>query len=67
MMDQICELIDTIPDEELKALDCGDELLQQRDIRYLDFSLGIYLIAFLLLQVRNLQGKISRHSGQEIE
>ncbi|XP_017498842.3 recQ-like DNA helicase BLM isoform X1 [Manis javanica] len=33
VMDQICELIDTIPDEELKALDCGDELLQQRDIR----------------------------------
>ncbi|XP_073083318.1 recQ-like DNA helicase BLM isoform X5 [Manis javanica] len=32
VMDQICELIDTIPDEELKALDCGDELLQQRDI-----------------------------------
>ncbi|XP_004432030.1 PREDICTED: Bloom syndrome protein [Ceratotherium simum simum] len=33
VMDHICELVDTIPDDELKALDCGDELLQQRDIR----------------------------------
>ncbi|XP_034523746.1 Bloom syndrome protein isoform X4 [Ailuropoda melanoleuca] len=33
VMDQICKLVDTIPDDELKALDCGDELRQQRDIR----------------------------------
>ncbi|XP_025748801.1 recQ-like DNA helicase BLM isoform X2 [Callorhinus ursinus] len=33
VMDQICKLVDTIPDDELKALDCGNELRQQRDIR----------------------------------
>ncbi|XP_008686016.1 Bloom syndrome protein [Ursus maritimus] len=33
VMDQICKLVDTISDDELKALDCGDELRQQRDIR----------------------------------
>ncbi|XP_034880072.1 Bloom syndrome protein isoform X1 [Mirounga leonina] len=33
VMDQICKLVDTIPDDELKALDCGNELHQQRDIR----------------------------------
>ncbi|XP_022366922.1 Bloom syndrome protein isoform X2 [Enhydra lutris kenyoni] len=33
VMDQICKLVDTIPDHELKALDCGNELHQQRDIR----------------------------------
>ncbi|XP_037689030.1 Bloom syndrome protein isoform X2 [Choloepus didactylus] len=33
VMEDICKLVDTIPDEELKALDCGNELLQQRDIR----------------------------------
>lgn len=67
-MDHICKLVDTIPDAELKALNCGNELLQQRNIRYFDFSTsGIYLIAFLPLQVRNVEGKISRHSGQEIE
>ena len=38
MMDRICKLVDAVPDDELKALDCGNELLQQRDIRYLDFS-----------------------------
>ena len=38
MMDRICKLVDAVPDDELRALDCGDELLQQRDIRYLDFS-----------------------------
>lgn len=49
MMDQICKLVDTISDDELKALDCGDELRQQRDIRYLTFSSsGIYLITFRL-------------------
>ncbi|KAB1257076.1 Bloom syndrome protein [Camelus dromedarius] len=31
VMDHICKLVDTIPDDELKALDCGNELLQQRD------------------------------------
>lgn len=47
VMDQICKLVDTIPDHELKALDCGNELHQQRDIRYLTFSSsGIYLITF---------------------
>lgn len=52
-MDQICKLVDTIPDDELKALDCGDELRQQRDIRYLTFSSsGIYLITFRPTQVR---------------
>ncbi|XP_006198489.2 recQ-like DNA helicase BLM isoform X1 [Vicugna pacos] len=33
VMDHICKLVDTIPDDELKALDCGNELLQQRDVR----------------------------------
>ncbi|KAI5764894.1 BLM protein [Gulo gulo luscus] len=33
VMDQICKLVDTIPDHELKALDCGNELHQQRNIR----------------------------------
>lgn len=48
MMDHICKLLDTIPDDKLKALDCGNELLQQRDMRYLDFSpSGKYPITFL--------------------
>lgn len=33
VMDHICKLLDTIPDDKLKALDCGNELLQQRDMR----------------------------------
>ncbi|XP_053769258.1 recQ-like DNA helicase BLM isoform X2 [Desmodus rotundus] len=33
VMAHICNLVDTIPDGELKALDCGNDLLQQRDIR----------------------------------
>uniref|UniRef100_A0A8C6G049 RecQ-like DNA helicase BLM n=1 Tax=Moschus moschiferus TaxID=68415 RepID=A0A8C6G049_MOSMO len=33
VMDRICKLVDAVPDDELKALDCGNELLQQRDIR----------------------------------
>ncbi|XP_030734429.1 recQ-like DNA helicase BLM isoform X1 [Globicephala melas] len=33
VMDHICELVDTIPDDKLKTLDCGNKLLQQRDIR----------------------------------
>ncbi|XP_059534370.1 recQ-like DNA helicase BLM isoform X1 [Myotis daubentonii] len=33
VMDHICNLVDAIPDDELKALDCGDDLLQQRNIR----------------------------------
>ncbi|XP_068847489.1 recQ-like DNA helicase BLM isoform X2 [Capricornis sumatraensis] len=33
VMDRICKLVDAVPDDELRALDCGDELLQQRDIR----------------------------------
>uniref|UniRef100_A0A8C3WW69 RecQ-like DNA helicase BLM n=1 Tax=Catagonus wagneri TaxID=51154 RepID=A0A8C3WW69_9CETA len=33
VMDQICQLLDTVSDDKLKALDCGNELLQQRDIR----------------------------------
>ncbi|XP_069321797.1 recQ-like DNA helicase BLM isoform X2 [Eulemur rufifrons] len=33
VMDHICKLIDTIPAEKLKALDCGNELLEQRNIR----------------------------------
>lgn len=33
VMEHICNLVDTIPDDELKALDCGNDLLQQRDIR----------------------------------
>jgi hypothetical protein len=37
-MDHICRLVDTIPVDELKALDCGDELLEQRNMRYLEFS-----------------------------
>uniref|UniRef100_A0A8C5P0Q9 RecQ-like DNA helicase BLM n=1 Tax=Jaculus jaculus TaxID=51337 RepID=A0A8C5P0Q9_JACJA len=32
-MDHICKLVDTIPVDELKALSCGNELLQQRNIR----------------------------------
>ncbi|XP_005381562.1 PREDICTED: Bloom syndrome protein isoform X1 [Chinchilla lanigera] len=33
VMEHICTLVDTIPPDELKALDCGDELLQQRNRR----------------------------------
>uniref|UniRef100_A0A8C0CCC7 RecQ-like DNA helicase BLM n=1 Tax=Balaenoptera musculus TaxID=9771 RepID=A0A8C0CCC7_BALMU len=33
VMDHICKLVDTIPDDKLKTLDCGNKLLQQRDIR----------------------------------
>ncbi|XP_016072627.1 PREDICTED: Bloom syndrome protein isoform X2 [Miniopterus natalensis] len=33
VMDHICNLVDTIPDDELKALGCGNDLHQQRDIR----------------------------------
>ncbi|XP_044789360.2 Bloom syndrome protein isoform X2 [Bubalus bubalis] len=33
VMDRICKLVDAVPDDELKALDCGNKLLQQRDIR----------------------------------
>ncbi|XP_025774702.1 Bloom syndrome protein isoform X3 [Puma concolor] len=33
VMDHICKLVDTIPDDELTALDCGQELRQHRDIR----------------------------------
>uniref|UniRef100_A0A2K6QHE1 RecQ-like DNA helicase BLM n=1 Tax=Rhinopithecus roxellana TaxID=61622 RepID=A0A2K6QHE1_RHIRO len=33
VMDHICKLIDTIPADKLKLLDCGNELLQQRNIR----------------------------------
>ncbi|XP_073918131.1 recQ-like DNA helicase BLM isoform X3 [Castor canadensis] len=33
VMDHICRLVDTIPVDELKALDCGDELLEQRNMR----------------------------------
>nr|XP_045001953.1 Bloom syndrome protein [Jaculus jaculus] len=33
VMDHICKLVDTIPVDELKALSCGNELLQQRNIR----------------------------------
>ena len=63
MMAHICNLVDTIPDGELKALDCGNDLLQQRDIRYLDFSpSGVYLTAFPSLCMRNIQGKTFRHS-----
>ncbi|XP_023364578.1 Bloom syndrome protein [Otolemur garnettii] len=32
-MDHICKLIDTVPADKLKALDCGDELLLQRNVR----------------------------------
>lgn len=48
-MDHICKLIDTIPADKLKLLDCGNELLQQRNIRYLDFPPGICPIIFLPL------------------
>ncbi|XP_047398402.1 recQ-like DNA helicase BLM isoform X2 [Sciurus carolinensis] len=33
VMDHICKLVDTIPVDEMKALNCGNELLQQRNIR----------------------------------
>ncbi|XP_062946566.1 recQ-like DNA helicase BLM [Cynocephalus volans] len=33
VMDHICKLVDSIPADELKALDCGNELLQQRNVR----------------------------------
>uniref|UniRef100_A0A673U661 RecQ-like DNA helicase BLM n=1 Tax=Suricata suricatta TaxID=37032 RepID=A0A673U661_SURSU len=33
VMERICALVDTIPDHELMALDCGRELCQQRDLR----------------------------------
>lgn len=37
VMEHICTLVDTIPVAELRALTCGNELLQQRDLRYVDF------------------------------
>ncbi|KAM4832902.1 recQ-like DNA helicase BLM [Urocitellus parryii] len=33
VMDHICKLVDMIPIDDLKALNCGNELLQQRNIR----------------------------------
>ncbi|XP_052015843.1 recQ-like DNA helicase BLM isoform X2 [Apodemus sylvaticus] len=33
VMEHICKLVDTVPLDELKALNCGTELLQQRNIR----------------------------------
>ncbi|XP_031242995.1 Bloom syndrome protein isoform X2 [Mastomys coucha] len=33
VMEHICKLVDTVPIDELKALNCGTELLQQRNIR----------------------------------
>ncbi|XP_076792788.1 recQ-like DNA helicase BLM [Arvicanthis niloticus] len=33
VMEHICKLVDTVPTDELKALNCGTELLQQRNIR----------------------------------
>ncbi|XP_051004755.1 recQ-like DNA helicase BLM isoform X2 [Acomys russatus] len=33
VMERICRLVDTVPVDELKALNCGNELLQQRSIR----------------------------------
>ncbi|XP_003413923.1 recQ-like DNA helicase BLM isoform X1 [Loxodonta africana] len=33
VMEDICKLVDTIPADELETLDCGNELLQQRNIR----------------------------------
>nr|XP_058150702.1 recQ-like DNA helicase BLM isoform X2 [Dasypus novemcinctus] len=33
VMEDICKLVDAIPAGELQALDCGNELLRQRDIR----------------------------------
>ncbi|XP_021049439.1 Bloom syndrome protein [Mus pahari] len=33
VMEHICKLVDTVPIDELKALNCGIELLQQRNIR----------------------------------
>ncbi|XP_053514905.1 recQ-like DNA helicase BLM isoform X2 [Artibeus jamaicensis] len=32
-MVHICNLVDAVPEDKLKALDCGDDLLQQRDVR----------------------------------
>ncbi|XP_036909462.1 Bloom syndrome protein isoform X2 [Sturnira hondurensis] len=33
VMVHICNLVDAVPDNELEALECGDDLLQQRDLR----------------------------------
>ncbi|XP_029430719.1 Bloom syndrome protein isoform X2 [Rhinatrema bivittatum] len=33
VMERICQLLDSLPSAELKALSCGNELLQQRDLR----------------------------------
>ncbi|XP_054998689.1 recQ-like DNA helicase BLM [Sorex araneus] len=33
VMDHICKLVDTISADELKTLNCGNELLQQRNLR----------------------------------
>ncbi|XP_075414132.1 recQ-like DNA helicase BLM isoform X2 [Tenrec ecaudatus] len=33
VMENICKLVDTIPEDKLRTLDCGSELLQQRNIR----------------------------------
>lgn len=50
VMEHVCKLVDTIPIDELKALTCGDKLLQQRDIRYLDFPPSGRSLAVPLLQ-----------------
>uniref|UniRef100_H3ACE6 RecQ-like DNA helicase BLM n=1 Tax=Latimeria chalumnae TaxID=7897 RepID=H3ACE6_LATCH len=42
VMEEICRLVDTIPLDELKALSCGSQLLQQRQHRY--FKLFFHLI-----------------------
>lgn len=56
VMEHICKLVDAVPTDELKALSCGDELLQQRNLRYLDCPpCGRYLITVSLLQVKKWQ------------
>lgn len=56
VMEHICKLVDAVPSDELKALSCGDELLQQRNLRYLDCPpCGRYLITVSLLQVKKWQ------------
>lgn len=63
VMEHICKLVDTVPTDELKALSCGNELLQQRNIRYLNCPpCGRYLITVSPLQVKKM-GKMSRLSG----
>uniref|UniRef100_A0A8C3PE72 RecQ-like DNA helicase BLM n=1 Tax=Chrysemys picta bellii TaxID=8478 RepID=A0A8C3PE72_CHRPI len=40
VMEDICKLVDSIPIHELKSLSCGNDLLQQRNLRCQKYSLN---------------------------